>query len=107
MNHFADNSLCIDRTHSECSLPRLHGSDCWGQDVPPDPRYRQGRLLAGHESQLDHFANLLGLCTAIPTTGDLGAILQHCGLLHRHVHQHSHKEEEACSSQEEALWRRP
>lgn len=87
-------------------LPDLHGRHRWCTHLPPDPRDRQSRFLASHEGQLDYLASCAGVCAAIPATRNVGAILQHCCVHYRDVHQRTHQEEEASGTAQEALRRR-
>lgn len=82
-------------------VPRIHGHYCRGKDVPPGQGYRQGRLHASHEGQLDYLATCPGICAEVPARAYVGAFLQHYSLRHWNLYQRSYQEEEAGCFEEE------
>src|SRR5579871_529397 len=81
----------------------LHGHHCRCSYLPSNPCHGSSWFLARNEGQLDYITYLPGICPAIPTTRNLGSVLQSRCLRHWNIHQPTYKEEEACSFAEETL----
>lgn len=96
----ANVESCPDCPNSELRLPRLHGCDRRRKDIPPGQGYRQSRLHASDEGQLDNLAFGSRLRPAVLARTYMGAILQHHFLCHRHLDQFADQEEEASSFEE-------
>ena len=91
--------------NSKHSLPRKYGCHCWCSYIPSNKSYCSGWFHASYESQLDYQSNCIGICSEIPTWISLGTILQLCGIRHWNIYQHTYKEEETCSFEEEGRWK--
>ena len=91
-------SDCPDPKHRVSVFNGLHRRRT---HMASSARHRPRRFLARYARQLDHLANRPSICPEFPAGTNLGPIFQHCGLLHWHLHQHTHQEEEACCFEEE------
>lgn len=97
--------LSLGCTNPKLCISYCHGSDRRRPHIPPSPRDRQSWFLASNARQLAHIASLSCICASFPSTGDLGAILQHCRICDWYIHQLAHQEEETCCFATKALWR--
>lgn len=85
----------------EHDIPCLNGCHCRRTYVAPNSSYSKSWLHAGYEDQLDFFAHSPCLCAEVLARTNMGSFLQHRCVCDRNLHQHSHKEEEACRFEEE------
>lgn len=78
--------IMIDCSNPKHCVPRLDGSHRRCTHNPPGPRDLEGRIHARNEGQLDLLAIVSGICAAVLARAHLGAVLQHCGILHWDLH---------------------
>jgi hypothetical protein len=103
--------LVADLSNPKQRLSHCHGHHRRCPHLASNPRHGSSWLLARHESELDHFSSMPGICPGLPSARDLGAVLQLCVVRHRNLRQLPHQEEAIGCSEEEALrlgrqWRR-
>ena len=75
--YMANFWLLIDCANPELRLSCIHGRHRRRQDLPPDSSYRQSRVHARHESQLDHVTVGFGVRSEILTRTNMGSVFQH------------------------------